>query len=90
MNKLTLYQKSKNFAINTFSDKKAKMAMVVVPAMATANIAFANNGLPEITIDVASLMKGFAVVIASIATVGMGVLTVAMMAKAFKYLRAAL
>lgn len=87
--KPTFYQKSKAFVVDTFIDTKAKTAMVVIPAVATANVAMANNGIPELTIDVSSLMKAFAVIIAAIATVGMGVLTVALTAKAFKYVRGA-
>lgn len=87
--KPTFYQKLKSFVVDTFNDKKSKTAMVIIPAVATANVAMANTVLPELTIDVSSLMKAFAVIIASIATIGMGVLTVALMAKAFKYIRAA-
>lgn len=85
--KPTFYQRSKDFVLDTFSDTKAKALMVVVPVFASANMAHAN--LPELNIDVSSLMKAFAVIIASIATVGMGVLTVALTARAFKYIRSA-
>lgn len=87
---LTKFQKAKNFAVETFSNKKAQAVMVVVPAVTASNLALANTGLPEINIDVASLMKAFAVIIAAIATIGMGVLTVALMARAFKYIKTAL
>lgn len=86
---ISRWQQAKNFAKDTFGNSKAKAVMVATPVIASANMAYANTALPELTIDVASLMKAFAVIIAAIATVGMGVLTVALMAKAFKYIRGA-
>lgn len=89
MDKPSLWQRAKNFAKNTFADKKAKVLIIATPAMLSANAYAADTGLPELTIDTAGLMKAMAVVIAAIAVVGMGVLTVALTAKAFKYIRTA-
>lgn len=55
--------------------------------VAMSSSAYAN--IPELTIDTAGLMKAFAVIIAAIAVVGMAVLTTALTAKAFKYIRTA-
>lgn len=83
-------QKAKNFACSTFDRSTAFIAFVLTLLMVTITPSYANTGLPELTIDVAGLMKAFGVIIAAIATIGMGVLTVTLMAKAFKYIRTAL
>lgn len=85
----TRWQRFKGVVSDTFSNRASKAVVVATPFVLSAT-AYANeSGLPELTIDVAGLMKGMAVVIAACATVGMGVLTVALTAKAFKYIRTA-
>lgn len=90
VHKQSRWQSAKNFATDAFSNTKAKTLMIVVPAMTSTTVFAAESALPEITIEVGSLMKAFAVVIAAISVIGMGVLTVALMSKAFKYIRTAL
>lgn len=82
------FQSAKNFAREAFADKKAKAVMIATPVL-LPTLSYANSSLPELTIDTAGLMKAMAVVVAAISVVGMGVLTVALTAKAFKYIRTA-